>query len=182
MGTAAVAAAWCGFSALAAGPAPAAGPGEAAAFFDGLLEKGLLSAPRADSPRLAGIVTASARPSGRWPPPAWSPAWRPDHPVCLRGDFRSPGEAVPRGYLEALCSGAAFLPGAADEAGLHAVENVCTLHDLHATMLHLLGLDHTRLTHRFGGRDFRLTDVHGRVVKEIIAGWGVRGRRRGEAG
>jgi hypothetical protein len=59
--------------------------------------------------------------------------------------------------------------GATDEMGMHAVENVVTLHDLHATMLHLLGLDHTRLTYRFGGRDFRLTDVHGRVVREILA-------------
>jgi hypothetical protein len=43
------------------------------------------------------------------------------------------------------------------------------LHDLHATMLHLLGLDHLRLTYRFAGRDFRLTDVHGEVVREILA-------------
>src|SRR6516225_2496684 len=59
--------------------------------------------------------------------------------------------------------------GATDEMGMHAVENVVTMHDLHATVLHLLGLDHERLTYRFGGRDFRLTDVHGRVVGEIIA-------------
>jgi hypothetical protein len=59
--------------------------------------------------------------------------------------------------------------GATDELGMHAVENVATFHDLHATMLHLMGLDHTRLTYRFGGRDFRLTDVHGRVIKEVIA-------------
>jgi hypothetical protein len=59
--------------------------------------------------------------------------------------------------------------GATDEMGVHAVENVVTMHDLHATLLHLLGLDHERLTFRFSGRDFRLTDVHGRVVKEILA-------------
>lgn len=59
--------------------------------------------------------------------------------------------------------------GATDEMGVHAVEGVCTFHDLHATMLHLLGLDHERLTYRFGGRDFRLTDVHGRVVREVLA-------------
>jgi hypothetical protein len=59
--------------------------------------------------------------------------------------------------------------GATDELGMHAVENVCDLHDLHATILHLAGLDHERLTYRFGGRDFRLTDVHGRVVREVIA-------------
>jgi hypothetical protein len=61
------------------------------------------------------------------------------------------------------------LYGATDEMGMHAIENVCTFHDLHATMLHLMGLDHTKLTYRYGGRDFRLTDVHGRVVKEVIA-------------
>jgi hypothetical protein len=59
--------------------------------------------------------------------------------------------------------------GATDEFGIHAVDGICTMHDLHATLLHLLGLDHERLTYRFGGRDFRLTDVHGRVVQEIIA-------------
>ena len=52
---------------------------------------------------------------------------------------------------------------------MHAVENVCTMHDLHATILHLLGLDHERLTFRFGGRDFRLTDVHGQVIREVLS-------------
>lgn len=59
--------------------------------------------------------------------------------------------------------------GATDEMGMHSVQNVCTIHDLHATILHLLGIDHERLTYRFSGRDFRLTDVHGHVVKEIVA-------------
>jgi hypothetical protein len=58
--------------------------------------------------------------------------------------------------------------GATDDYGYHAIENKVHLHDLHATMLHLLGLDHTRLTFRFGGRDMRLTDVHGEVVKAIL--------------
>jgi hypothetical protein len=49
------------------------------------------------------------------------------------------------------------------------VEGKVHLHDLHATLLHLLGLDHERLTHRYAGRDFRLTDVYGRVVREILA-------------
>ena len=52
--------------------------------------------------------------------------------------------------------------GATDELGYHAVENPVHVHDLHATMLHLLGIDHTRLTYRYQGRDFRLTDVAGR--------------------
>ncbi len=59
--------------------------------------------------------------------------------------------------------------GATDEFGLHAVEDIVEVHDLHATMLHLLGLDHTRLTVRFDGRDMRLTDVHGHVLKDILA-------------
>ena len=50
-----------------------------------------------------------------------------------------------------------------------AAEGVATIHDLHATILHLLGIDHEKLTYRFGGRDFRLTDVHGRVVREVLA-------------
>jgi hypothetical protein len=59
--------------------------------------------------------------------------------------------------------------GATDEFGFRAVENPMHVHDLHATVLHLLGFDHERLTYRYAGRDFRLTDVHGRVVKKILA-------------
>jgi len=59
--------------------------------------------------------------------------------------------------------------GATDEYGYFAVQNKLQVHDLHATMLHLLGVDHTKLTHRFGGRDMRLTDVYGEVIKDIIA-------------
>src|SRR4030095_817028 len=59
--------------------------------------------------------------------------------------------------------------GATDELGMKAVENPVHVHDLHATILHLLGLDHERLTYRYAGRDFRLTDVAGNVVKGILA-------------
>ena len=59
--------------------------------------------------------------------------------------------------------------GSTDEFGFAAVENKVHVHDLHATILHLMGLDHEKLTYRYSGRDFRLTDVHGRVVQEIIA-------------
>jgi hypothetical protein len=62
-----------------------------------------------------------------------------------------------------------YVHGATDEFGLKAVENPVHVHDVHATILHLLGLDHKRLTYRYSGRDFRLTDVAGSVVKEIIA-------------
>jgi uncharacterized protein DUF1501 len=64
-------------------------------------------------------------------------------------------------------SGLAF--GQTDELGHHAVEDKVHVRDLHATLLHLLGVDHTRLTYRYAGRNFRLTDVAGRVVDEIIA-------------
>jgi hypothetical protein len=59
--------------------------------------------------------------------------------------------------------------GATDEFGFKAVENRVSIHDLHATILHQLGIDHTRLTYRYAGRDFRLTDVFGEVVKGILA-------------
>ena len=59
--------------------------------------------------------------------------------------------------------------GATDEFGFKAVENVVHVHDLHATILHLMGFDHEKLTFRHAGRDFRLTDVHGEVVRGIIA-------------
>ena len=59
--------------------------------------------------------------------------------------------------------------GSTDEFGLTAIENRVHVHDLHATILHLMGLDHERLTYRYSGRDYRLTDVHGHVVKDVIA-------------
>jgi uncharacterized protein (DUF1501 family) len=59
--------------------------------------------------------------------------------------------------------------GATDDIGFAAVENKVHVHDLHATILHLMGLDHEKLTYRYGGRDYRLTDVSGRVVKEVLA-------------
>jgi uncharacterized protein (DUF1501 family) len=59
--------------------------------------------------------------------------------------------------------------GATDDLGFHPAENAVHVHDVQATMLHCLGLDHERLTFRHAGRDFRLTDVHGRVVREVLA-------------
>jgi Protein of unknown function (DUF1501) len=59
--------------------------------------------------------------------------------------------------------------GATDEFGWHAVENKVHVHDLHATILHLMGINHEKLTYRYSGRDFRLTDVHGRIVRDILA-------------
>jgi len=78
----------------------------------------------------------------------------------------------PQGYTMWL-AGAGVKPGirygATDEYGYYAVENKVHVHDLHATLLHLLGLDHLRLTYKYAGRDFRLTDVHGEVVTGILA-------------
>ena len=59
--------------------------------------------------------------------------------------------------------------GETDELGNQVVRDPVTIHDLHATILHLLGLDHEKLTYRFSGREQRLTDVHGEVVKQILA-------------
>jgi uncharacterized protein (DUF1501 family) len=58
--------------------------------------------------------------------------------------------------------------GATDDFGWHAVDNRVHVHDLHATILHLMGLNHEKLTYRYSGRDFRLTDVSGRVVQDIL--------------
>lgn len=78
----------------------------------------------------------------------------------------------PQGFTLLLAGGGVrpgLRYGATDDYGYYAVQNKVHVHDLHATMLHLLGLDHTKLTYRYAGRDFRLTDVHGTVVKDILA-------------
>jgi arylsulfatase A-like enzyme len=59
--------------------------------------------------------------------------------------------------------------GTTDDFGYKVVDKPVHVHDLHATILHLLGLDHEKLTYRYSGRDFRLTDVHGKVIKDILA-------------
>ncbi|MEO2048244.1 MAG: DUF1501 domain-containing protein [Pirellulales bacterium] len=90
-------------------------------------------------------------------------------PAAQGGDGRNHNN---RGYTTWMAGGGVkggFSYGATDEHGYEAVENKCHIHDWHATILHLLGLDHERLTYRYAGRDFRLTDVHGNVANEIIA-------------
>ena len=87
-------------------------------------------------------------------------------PVTDRGR-----EHNPKGFTMFMAGGgvkAGIAHGETDEFGWHAVQGKVHIHDLHATMLHLLGLDHERLTYRYTGRDYRLTDVFGRVVKEIL--------------
>jgi len=64
---------------------------------------------------------------------------------------------------------AGYVHGQTDELGFNGVEDPAHVHDIHATMLHLLGLDHKKLTFRFQGRNFRLTDVHGNIVNKILA-------------
>ena len=78
----------------------------------------------------------------------------------------------PYGFTMWLAGGGVkpgFAYGATDDYGWFAQENKVHIHDLHATVLHLLGMDHERLTHRYAGRDFRLTDIAGHVVKDIMA-------------
>ena len=78
----------------------------------------------------------------------------------------------PFGFTVCLAGGGTkggAIYGATDEFGFKAIENKVHVHDLHATLLHLLGFDHEKLTYRYAGRDFRLTDVYGRVVQEILA-------------
>lgn len=77
----------------------------------------------------------------------------------------------PQGFTHWLAGGgvrAGYSHGATDEYGYYAVQDKVHMHDLHATLLHLLGFDHERLTYRHAGRDFRLTDVYGRVVRELL--------------
>ena len=90
-------------------------------------------------------------------------------PVAQGGDGR---DHNPHGYTIWLAGGgvkAGFRHGATDDYGYYSVVDPVHLHDLHATILHLLGLDHRRLTYRYAGRDFRLTDVQGDVVREVLA-------------
>lgn len=95
-------------------------------------------------------------------------------PVLNLGGFRSVHNGRDHniyGFTVLLAGGgvkAGLAYGATDEFGFKAVENPVHVNDLHATILNLLGLDHTRLTYRYSGRDFRLTDVAGRVVNEIV--------------
>jgi uncharacterized protein (DUF1501 family) len=72
-------------------------------------------------------------------------------------------------WLSGGCVKGGTIYGATDEFGFKAIENPVHVHDLHATILYLLGIDHTRLTYRYSGRDFRLTDVAGRVIQGVIA-------------
>lgn len=97
--------------------------------------------PTVELPSAGTVSTATGRDHNHWGFTVW-----------LAGGGVKGGQAV----------------GATDEFGYKAVENPVHVHDLHATILHLLGFDHEKFTYRYAGRDFRLTDVHGRVVKEVL--------------
>jgi uncharacterized protein (DUF1501 family) len=89
-------------------------------------------------------------------------------PVSENGDGR---DHNPYGFTMWMAGGGingGIAYGATDEFGFKAVENRVSIHDLHATILNQLGLDHERLTYRYAGRDFRLTDVHGQVVRDLL--------------
>jgi hypothetical protein len=89
-------------------------------------------------------------------------------PTAENADGR---EHHPFGFTMWLAGGGikgGMVLGATDDYGWHAVEDKVHVHDLHATILHLMGLDHKKLTYRYAGRDYRLTDVYGRVVTEIL--------------
>ena len=90
-------------------------------------------------------------------------------PVAQGGDGR---DHNPQGYTMWLAGGgvkAGIRYGATDDYGYYAIDDKVHLHDLHATMLHLLGLDHLKLTYQYAGRDFRLTDIHGEIVRGLLA-------------
>ena len=134
------------------------------------LKKGHEDNARAVDKPIAGLLTG---------PEAAGPA-RQDTLVIWGGEFgRTPvaqgsdgRDHNPFGFTMWLAGGGTkggTVHGATDEFGYHAVQDKVQVHDLHATMLHLLGFDHTKLTFRFGGRDMRLTDVHGEVVTGILA-------------
>jgi uncharacterized protein (DUF1501 family) len=103
--------------------------------------------------------------------------------VVIGGEFgRTPmgqgsGKGIGRdhhikGFSMALAGGGikgGVTHGSTDEFGYNAVTDVVPVRDLHATMLHLLGFDHTRLTYRYAGRDYRLTDLEGEVVRPVLA-------------
>ncbi len=89
-----------------------------------------------------------------------------------KGETKYGRDHNPYGFSVLLAGGGikgGTVYGATDEFGFKAVENVTHVHDLHATMLHLLGFEHEKLTYRYAGRDFRLTDVYGKVVHDILA-------------
>ena len=93
-------------------------------------------------------------------------------PTVQAGDGERGRDHHPDGFTVWMAGGevkGGFRYGATDEYGYHAVEDRMTIHDLHATLLHIMGLDHTQLTFEHAGRDYRLTDVYGEAATKILA-------------
>ena len=90
-------------------------------------------------------------------------------PISQRGVGRDHNPGTMTGWMAGAGVRGGQVIGASDEFGYKAVEQRVSAHDLHATILHLLGIDHTQLTYRYNGRDMRLTDVHGVPIPQIIA-------------
>ena len=90
-------------------------------------------------------------------------------PVAQGTDGRDHNPAGFTVWLSGAGIKSGYSHGATDDFGYYAQENKVHMHDLHATILHLLGINHEKLTYRYAGRDFRLTDVYGEVVKEVLA-------------
>ena len=93
-------------------------------------------------------------------------------PIAQGGGKNYGRDHHPHGFSIWMAGGgikAGLTYGSTDDYGFHAAENPVNLFDLNATILHLLGIDHKALTYRFQGRDFRLTDVHGRAIEDIMA-------------
>ena len=90
----------------------------------------------------------------------------------VQGSGKDGRDHNPHGFTYWMAGGGVkggFSYGETDEFGFYATHDKVHVHDLHATILHLLGIDHERLTYHYGGRDFRLTDVEGRVIDAIFA-------------
>ena len=90
-------------------------------------------------------------------------------PISQRGVGRDHNPGAMTGWMAGAGIQGGQVIGATDDFGYKAAEQRISAHDLHATMLHLLGMDHTKLTYRYNGRDMRLTDVHGTVIPQIVA-------------
>ena len=89
-------------------------------------------------------------------------------PISQRGVGRDHNPGAMTGWMAGAGVQGGQEIGASDDFGYKAVEQRISPHDLHATMLHLLGMDHTKLTYRYNGRDMRLTDVHGTLIPQIV--------------
>ena len=133
------------------------------------LKKGLINNCQASDQPIAGLLTDLKR---RGLLKDTLVVWGGEFGRTPTAEGKNGREHHPFGFTMWMAGGgirSGTIHGTTDEFGWYAQDDVVHVHDLHATILHLMGLDHKRLTYRYAGRDFRLTDVYGRVVNEIIA-------------